>query len=212
MFQKHGGLPTSTLGTRNQTATSPVHILQETASNLADAILGVGEKIKSVQEGHTPPWGLAVHPIAPPSPDIDSCKEVSSQGSENSSVASPEKEQSDGHSTIILDSPDTLTLILPHMAAKEDKEQQQIGTSNDMSASRKLNFMTECSTSGIQAVKSDSTGSPNKLSSLDGLSLADIRANKLNFLSTVSKEDDDIVFSPKNKKVKKKRIKPGTCI
>ena len=156
MHHKHGGLSTSSLAAQSQPSPSPVHLIQQTASNLADAILGVGEKMKSVQEGHTPPWGSAVDPNAPPSPDLDSCKEVNSQSSGSSSVTSPEKERSSGQPTIILDSPDTLTVILQHMASEEDKKAKvNIAESSDSNKSR-------------FSVSSESTKSRTRLSSSDG--------------------------------------------
>ena len=182
------------MAAQSQPSTSPVHRIQQTASNLADAILAVGEKMKSVQEGHTPPWGLAIDPNAPSSPDLDSCKEANTQSSGSSSVTSPVKEHMDGKPTIILDSPDTLTVVLQHMASEEnDKAKVYIKESLD---SNKLQ----------SSISLESTGSRNRMSSSDGFSSADIKPDKLSYLN-MSSTEDDIVFS--QKKGKKKRSKSG---
>ena len=191
---KHIGLPTSTIGGQNQSSQSPVHILQQTATNLADAILGVGEKMKGVKEGHTPPWGMAADPNAPTSPDLDSCKEVNSQSSGSSSVTSPEMEHSSHQPTILLDSPDTLTVILQE---------------KDKTSTSPVDKPTFSTNSEKPARSSGSTDTMNKLSSSDGFSSKDIKSHRSTYLSTISVEDDDIVFSPKLKKGRKKRIKSG---
>ena len=194
MLTKHVGLPTSSIGGQHQPSHSPVHILQQTATNLADAILGVGEKMKGVKEGHTPPWGLAEDPNTPPSPDLDSCKEANSQSSGSSGVTSPDMEHSNRQPTILLDSPDTLTVILQ----EEDK--------TSASAVDKPTFGT------ISVKPERSSGSRdtiNKLASSDGCSSTDIKPDRLTHLSTTSVEDDDIVFTTKVKKGRKKRTKSG---
>ena len=197
VLTKHVGLPTSSIGGQHQPSHSPVHILQQTATNLADAILGVGEKMKGVREGHTPPWGLAEDPSTPPSPDLDSCKEVNSQSSESSGVTSPEVEHSNRQPTIILDSPDTLTVILQ----EKDK--------TSASAIDKPTFSTMPVKPGCSSGSKDSI---NKLASSDGFSSTDIKLDRLTHLSTISVQDDDIVFSTKQKKGRKKRTKSGNYL
>ena len=191
---KHFGLPTSSIVGHQQPTHSPVHLLQQTASNLADAILGVGEKMKGVKDGHTPPWGSAEDNNTSPSPDVDSCKEVNSQSSGNSSVASPEKELPSTEPTVILDSPDTLTVIL--------QEKETTHSSSDSKSKIGLSFVqSNRINENADAIEKQSLGS--------GLCSTDIKPDRLSYLSNTSVEDEDIVFSSKYKKGRKKRIKSG---
>ncbi len=185
---KHSGLPAASV---NHPPPSPVHLIQQTASSLAGVIFG--EKSKTVQEGQAPPWGSVVDPTALPSPDLDSCKEVTSHSSGGSSTPSPEKQVATGQPTIVLDSPDTITVTIEHQASEVTPH----------SAS---------SESGSAVETQNPTGPSVRLSSSDSFPPPENKADRLAFFSSISNDDDQIVFSsttPKTRKGKKKRVKPG---
>ena len=221
--QKSPGVPSTSLGSSSHASASPIHILQETAHNIADAFKGVGEKMKQVQDGQPPPWGP--NPKAPPSPDVESCKEVHSQSSESgsSNVTSPLIEElPPAQSSIILDSPDTLTVILQHIATEEDEKSRRKQEDLSSKLDREFSFQSTPSAGTSRTVSADSSG--GRSSSLDTSSSrstsvedsykrftsADIKPDRPNILSAITKPaDDDIVYSPKIRKAKKKKTKPG---
>ncbi len=183
--------------------------------------------MKQVQDGQPPPWGP--NPKAPPSPDVDSCKEVHSQssGSGSSNVASPLQEEAPAvhQPSIMLDSPDTLTVILQHIATEEDNKSRQKHEDLSSKLDRECSFQSTPSGGTSRTVSADSSAGRSTsvdTSSSRGTSVedsykrftsADIKPDRPNILSAITKPaDDDIVYSPKIRKAKKKKTKQGTPI
>ena len=212
---------------QGETVPSPVHILQGTASKVSHNLVGVLREVSEVLHGShdsqtgastPPPWGGANEPKpeqlkSPGADSVDSCKEANSES--GTAPSSPEKNVPKEQPIITLETKDILTVTLPadydSGAVSEDKpiisltsepqSEEHLATNLGSQTTKNLESHHSHRSEGTRSVGRESTPSISETQTLTPLEK--ISAIDLN------NTDEEIVFSAKPRKHKKKRKKPG---